>query len=501
MICPQCSSIINKKMKFCPYCGSSQEKSANSEIPDEKKQLIEKLYANGAYNNILDIAMQGDVMAKTYYIRYMKDYAKKHRGLHYKNNSKLQKLQACCLEENAFSMAAYGLFLYLNADAKIQAWDYEEQNRVREEGAAFVKKAMQMQEVAAVTIWAEWMSEGSKAVKKDEFNAYQQMRQAADQNYPPAMYLLGMWHYKGTCGASKKEEEGYQLIEKAAFVGDEDARQLIRQNDKHWFDTELGFSIPKERLEGLVKISNFVEKSETDDKDDFSSVWDPKLNMCRSIRDYVDLYKSVCGKSSTDEVRATWLIHVISQLAQVPLNKETVQDAIKTKNDYQQAQRLIESYTCMEHFLHLKQDLARLGLRLDSAVMKEIMNRASEIMRSKYNEKILDGISYSTAAAEVKKAGSTAGIFIWAIIILVALTAFFSTVGLIIGIVLFLGSIGVWRDKVKNKKIAAQAKENYLLVNALVGYGYTLFESWIEDKFEYNKNEKYNNQMPSVLDK
>jgi hypothetical protein len=81
------------------------------------------------------------------------------------------------------------------------------------------------------------------------------------------------------------------------------------------------------------------------------------------------------------------------------------------------------------------------------------------------------------------------------------LTVFFSTVGLIIGIVLFLGSIGVWRDKVKNKKIAAKAKENYLLVNALVGYGYTLFDACIEDKFEYNKNEKYNNQTPSVLDK
>lgn len=505
MICSKCSNQINTQMNFCPYCGTRHRTAVKITDIAYLKREIEQLSKDNKYDDILDIAIQGNIIAKTFYINHIRNFAQAHRGYNYKNVPELQKLQSLCLQNHAFGSAAYGIFLYENSDAKIQAWDSKERNPTKAEGISLIKKSAESREAAAITVLGEWTSQGINGTSKDEFTAYRLIKEAAEQFYAPAMYLLGLWHYKGINGASKKEDIGYMMIEKAAFAGDADARKLILQNDDQWFQSEIGFTLPNDDIKRLQNISESICNPDVDSTNDNISVAEinKEIEACRSIADYIKIYKSIQKPSVPDSNKkawSDWLNSMISSIIGIPLTDCSAVDIVKLKNDYRRAIELIKKYTSLPHFLHLKEDLERIGIHFEEVVIDELMNQASKLIRAKCPKTISSGISYKAATSEIEKSGFTFGMVIFSIIIAVVLSYFFGTVGIVIGIIIVLSAVMSWTTTKKNKRIASETKENYQLINAIIAYGYSPFEPYQEDNFQYDENAVYVNKTPSILD-
>ena len=160
--------------------------------------------------------------------------------------------------------------------------------------------------------------------------------------------------------------------------------------------------------------------------------------------------------------------------------------------------------TQVQHYLHLKEDIKTLEIDIVDEDVPIVMRKISNGLRDKCEKEVYEYIAYSKAKEDAKNDGMGC---IMTIAILVAIIGFmfFPVVAwLAIGFILLCILVQL-TSKSTFKKISRTNKESYLLVNELLGYGYSLLtDSDLDPKYsygEYNEKEVYNNSVPSVLSK
>ena len=55
------------------------------------------------------------------------------------------------------------------------------------------------------------------------------------------------------------------------------------------------------------------------------------------------------------------------------------------------------------------------------------------------------------------------------------------------------------KEKIDFKKMHRKSRDDYLLINSLVGYGYSPIEPWMIDAVKYYEGNEYYNSVPSIL--
>lgn len=490
MNCKNCGKIISDFMNFCPYCGHLEGKSVKIKNVAEGKENIEALFQDERYDEILELAIQGNNIAKCYYVNYVMSIANKSQlndDSDFKTNLKNKK-------SSLFPTTALGIYLFYHGKKGfLGITDDESMN----EGRNLVKKNARNDEPAAMTILAEWLLLG-EGENKDVSAAYRMMKAAAEKNYPPALYQLGWWHYKGIAGISKNEEQGYELIEKAAFLGDVSAYQMIAKKHDNWFGEELEFAISKDNLSDILKM---ITHQKEFDADEVCTHWGAEYDKCMCANDFVELYKSIKKENVENNVNLLkWIELLLCNLLDIPLNETNIEDSLKIKSDMEKAIKLVERYTCPQHFLHFKDDLKKLQLKFNDEIMERLMKDVSLILRSKCKSQASAYVSYLKSREEDKKAKDTKGGLIGGIIISIIVGIFFLPAGIILGVLFIIGKLLYMKDQMNFKKVSNSSKNDYLLVNSLIGYGYTPLESWMIDEVKYYEGDEYQNSVPSILD-
>ena len=489
MNCKNCGKIISDFMNFCPYCGHLEGKTVSINNIAKDKENIETLFQEERYDEILEYAIQGSNIAKSYYINYVISMADEPQWTDdedFKNNLKKRK-------NSLFPTTALGVYLFYHGkkgflgitdDASI------------DNGRNLIQQNARNDEPAAMTIFAKWLLHG-EGVDKDAFSAYRMMKAAAEKDYPPAIYQLGTWHYDGIEGISKNEEHGYELVEKAAFLGDVSAYEMIAKKHTGWFEESLGIAISTESLADIFKmITHQIQYNSNEECVD----WKIEYDKCMCSNDFVALYKKIKKANAEKNLNLLiWLRLLLSNLLDLPLNDTNVENVLKIKADTEKALRLVEQYTCPQHFLHFKDDLKKLRLKFDDEIMERLMGDVSLILRSKCKRQASTYVSYLKSREEDKKAKDTKGGFIGGIIISIIVGIFFLPAGIILGVLFVLGKLLYMKDQLNFKKISNSSRNDYLLINSLIGYGYSPLEPWMIDEIKYYVGDEYQNEVPSIL--
>lgn len=493
MQCNKCSYSLDKQMNYCPICGHQTGKSVEITNAYANKQLIEKLYAESEYDQILDLAIAGDNIAKYYYIEYIHGQADK--GQFYNWDSIFEKLITEKNNNQCFAIAAYGIFLYRHAEkGALGVSDTDTMERAYK----LVEKASNMYEPAAMTEFGIWCCDGTSYISKDEYRGYQLIKAAADMGYPHALRILGYWYYKGGRNISVDENRGFELIEKAAFMGEHSARHIILQENPNWLDENISFSISTKTVEHIVQLldypkiqNNTIVEKDTEKQSRKTDAFS-LLEKCRSIDDYKSLHKHLKEHSNINQKEIqpilSFIEMVISSIVGIPITSETIANAEKTKADVDKAKELLNRYTCPQHFLHFKEDLKRLNLSFDEPIMSDLMTYASNLLNSKCEKEYQAYDEFLKTKDFVKSSKGCLVVMIVGIILTFALT------NVIVGAIAVLVFLYIMFVRKSNKKKLADIKQDFLLINSLFGYGYKIGKI-----NEYHKDMPYTNYVGSVL--
>ena len=496
MNCTHCGKIILDFMNYCPYCGHLEGNPVNTVDIVQEKEAIESLFQDEQYDRILEHAIQGSNIAKSYYVNYvlwMADQSQITDDEEFINNLKQKG------NTSIFPMTALGIYLFYHGKKGFLGITNDD---AIDKGRGIIQKSSDNGEPAAMTIVAEWLLTGDN-VTKDEFSAYRMMKSAAEAGYPPAIYQLGIWHYKGIGGISKNKEQGFSLIEKAAFLGDVSAYQMISKKHDNWFKEELETAITSD---DLLEIYKLITRQNQNSDDEFSTDWKREYNQCVNVNDYVALYKKI-KKSNADNENIpnllNWIELLLTNLLDLPLNETNIEDTLKIKADTEKALHLAEQYTCPQHFLHFKDDLKKLQLSFDDEVMSWLMEDVSLILRPKCKSQVSAYLSYLKSREKAVKAtetiGNAIGGFIATIIISTIISVFFLPAGIIFFALVTIGHLMQQKEKSDFKKMNKTSRSDYLLINSLVGYGYSPIEPWMTEEVKYYEGDEYQNNIPSVL--
>lgn len=225
-------------MHYCPFCGisaSSQTIHANN-LPANK---IRELTQKKEYDEIAKYALAGNVFAEYEYIT-----CKNFDG---------EKIKQEAKKNNTVAMAMLGIRHYIMFQP--QQGRNLNNSELYEEAVRMVQKAAELKDPMALDFVANWYDSGEvKSIPKNELHAYRYTQEAANLEYPTAMFRLGKWHLEGTHGVSKSLELGNELIEKAAYYGIPAAMDMLKGKDKTWFETDLKFDDDKDAQELSVKF-------------------------------------------------------------------------------------------------------------------------------------------------------------------------------------------------------------------------------------------------------
>ena len=365
-----------------------------------------------------------------------------------------------------------------------------------------IRESAESDEPSAMVIWSKLLLSGY-GIEKDAFTAYKMMKSAANQGYPPAIYTLGLWHCQETAGISKNEELGNELIEKAAFLGDKSAQNYIRKKDSKWLDTELAYAISDEDMKNTMSLI-LPEGGENDDM--IPGCFFEEYGRCKEKEDYIQLYKLLRDKYADESTNDLlyFLKQLIINITGYSLNTMSIEEAQALEDVTGRISKLADSYELPQHYLHLKEDIKTLEIDIVDEDVPIVMRKISNGLRDKCEKEVYEYIAYSKAKEDAKNDGMGC---IMTIAILVAIIGFmfFPVVAwLAIGFILLCILVQL-TSKSTFKKISRTNKESYLLVNELLGYGYSLLtDSDLDPKYsygEYNEKEVYNNSVPSVLSK
>ena len=498
MNCKYCNKVVSEMMTFCPYCGNRTdgEKSGFESKTDMRLQMA-TLYQNGKHDEILAYALEGDIFAKYYYKRYVQDMGNK--GVLTNDKAFAVNLKKHMDEGSVFAKAILGICRYnykISFSGVTDDWD---------EGAGkrLIRESAESDEPVAMEIWGEFLLKGY-GVEKDEVTAYKMMKSAANQGYPPAIYSLGLWHRQGTAGISKNEELGNELIEKAAFLGDQDAQSSMRKQNSKWLNTELGYAIADDNLKSTLSLIS--SEMNTEDSAIPISLCD-EYGRCQDVEDYVRLYKLLRDEYADDENTKDLfesLKQFIVGITGYSLDKMSIEEAQAWDKIMGQITEMTDGYTLPQHYLHFKDDIKTLEIDIADEDVPVAMRIVSKGLRSKCEKDFKKYIEYSKAKEDRKYPGFGCGLIFCSIIAIIGFMIF-PIIGWIAGVFALLIILAKTSYESTFKKISRTNKESYLLVNALIGYGYALFtkSDWDPQYSygEYNAKDVYENKIPSVYSK
>lgn len=497
MFCYKCGKRVSNNMKYCPFCGYKlveEETYVEDIAPD--KDIVEELYQKKKYNNLLDMAVSGNILAMYYYIQFISNKVVASEYIYHKEIDKLKKL---CDENILFAKTAYGFLLYQGSIRK-------------EEGFKLIVDAYNSGDIVAKYIMSQWKQVGNGLIERDSFESYRLLKQASDAGYPSAMYTAGFMHYKGN-NVSKDEKLGIELIEKAAFLGDEQANKFMRDMEPLWKDQNFGYWLNEEAIDSITDIVknetenklegiSFDKYDEENSSDSFIINTYSSISRCQSVDDYIELFNSIKSSSVDSEEKSTaltWLSNTISSFTSTSGGEADVNRAKEIVADKENAIMLAKRYVYPQHFLHFKDDLIKLKIYIDSNEMPDVMLEVSDIISSNFKKEI--GLYEAYANAKKKKKDAKSGCLpavVWTIFAFIGITMF-PIVGIIIGLLSILCWLGLIYNFFTSSYTATQL-EGYRLINSLIGYGYKLTDSKGDTMEVFDETQKYNNKIKSILE-
>ena len=491
MNCNCCGKVVTDIMIFCPYCGNKIGGDKNETIKDtDMREEILILYKDAKYQEILSYALEGDIIAKNYYIRYVMYRADQSQ---LSNDEELINTLKQNMESGSmFAKAALGIYKFYHGKRGVLGITDDSAIAM---GRQLIRESAESDEPAAMTILAEWLLKGD-GVDKDEFVAYKMMKSVAEKGYPPAIYRLGLWHCQGTGGISRNEELGNDLIEKAAFWGDSDAREHISKEDSQWLESKLNYFISEDDMENVISLVSTNVGIKEDNNLPFQSEYED----CQSKNDYITLYKHLRDEYSNDESAEDmfdFLELFVSNITGYSLGEVTFEEAEASMHTAQRIAELTDMYELPQHYLHFKDDLKTLEIDIADEDMPGLMNIVSKGLREKCQKEIEEYVSYCKAEKDAKWEGLGCVLVLSALVAIIG-AIILPIVGIVAGGFILLCIIAKISNKATFKKISKTHKENYLLINELIGYGYTL---WEYGMYKYNPKEVLCNKTPSVLTK
>lgn len=487
MYCNHCKNIISDTMKFCPYCGSEID-GVKKEIEIDIHKQVSDWYKNEQFENIFSAALDGNNTAKCYFIRYISD-----AQITAQNEQLLENVIAMSNNGNPFSMSVLGIRKFCGGRKNILGYENED---LIKQGVELIKKAAEQGEASAMTFVAEWMIDG-KYAEKNISSAYKLMKAASDEGYPSAMYRLGIWHKDGSNGISKKEELGQELIEKAAFFGDQNALKYFKENNNDWFESTLNYAIPEETLRKIQELISSDKSKYQAEKNELETEYE----SCQTKEDYIRLYKYLRDNSVNDNsLRDLFelLKVLVSNITGYSLDEVTLEEAEAATALAEKIVQLTDKYECPQHYLHFKEDLKTLKIDVDDESLPGLLDLVSNIFRKKHPKEIESYMKYATAKKDAKAVTGKGCVFVGMIIVAILSGIFLPIIGIIVGVLALFVKFGEIITINEFKKISPEIKNDYLLINALIGYGYTPVDPEIfQNKFD--PEDVYENTVPSIL--
>lgn len=478
MVCQDCGKSLMDDMKYCPYCGCSLISGVMSE-QDTRKEIIEAEYKEGKFVELMRRACnEDDVLAKYYCILYAEREGNQTFMFSFKDifeNSPIDVVN----KSNKFYYTCWDVY-----------HDHKEVNR--ESTVTNFCASAKVGEVAAMTFVAQWLMYGQRGLTKNPQMAYQYIKAASEKEYPPALYLRGIWHYQGGGDISKNEELGYRLIEKAAFYGHREAISLLSKNIKHWRTDELKhdaeedtfeeihslLQTPKEKLllptgydvdellenPQMEEIYGDVESEEY--KVEKERIWS-RIYKCKTVEDYSDLYEEIRKEEYTQydiNPILNWLMAAIETITKEPFaDRETREQRQKESEMYarneERARDMIDSYTKLEQFTNMREEFSQNNIVLKKGDEKKIYSYAMDKILKNHEEDIKAFRIYLSSRDEIKPFGGKIVIGI----VLSILAIFLSPILAVIVAVVFAVIVG--RQVILNMQAERRMKETFQVYN------------------------------------
>lgn len=491
MRCSACEKNIYDYMNFCPYCGAQIGQIVVESLNYEERETIEAMFLNEKFDDLLEYALSGNNFAQTYYVRKIKSVACERETTDHNKYVKQLKEK----KDNPFAMAALGIFYYHHAHHTV--FDYQKDDLLSE-SRKWTFSASKKKDSFAIALVAEWLFTGENA-DKDVITAYEFSKKAAEMGCSMAMLNLGLWHSEGREGISKNQVLGREYIEKAAFLGDFTARTMLSKENNKWFEEDLVFSVSNE---SLFDIKRLVSPNVWDEKEAglkaLRNQYDNCINADQLINFYIEL-RSHFKDNKGAELLYKWLEQYLCNILGLELNGKSVDDTIRINEQLNEAKKVVAKYTKPQHFLHLRSDLKRLSLDFDEETLKKLFDDVSITLQEKCTKEKTAYLKYLSDGGKDKdlKIRNLFIAFLFLLLITVVLWMFSKILGIIATGFMVLWIISVTSQK-RNYKKAQKLKDDYQLINALIGYGYTpIILDGTEIKFD--ETVEYINKVPSVI--
>jgi hypothetical protein len=459
-------------MNFCPYCGYQIKPEAVRNKCLDQYDGVDNCVNNGNYRQLLDRAISGDMYAIFCYVQHISSQSRTSVP---NRTNEYDMLKEMALESIPFAMTAYAISIYYEnrersglAESIREGIKYN-QEKV-DEAFKLVNQAVNLGEPVAqyeLWLWDENIN--------DDARAYKLLESSAKQEYPPAMYTLGMWHYEGTHGARKDVEKGYALIEKAAIYKHQKAIEFFKESDSHWDDLNLQDAFDDKLTQlaiGNLYIQNKgieVKKSKSQEEraeaqKQENDIIEEALDACISFDTCVHEYKKLAGMKFyiVDQTEALYSIkEKMEAFAQVSGN--SIEETIMLKEQLDKCKQEIFTYKSLDDFTKLK--IWGEQNDINEKALHSAFDYGSNVLKKKFDNDIQKYKEY-----KAKKPNGIFGVLIGLV--------FWLAVAIIVNIIIIkviacfgvIGSIGV----IFSEHRIRSYKKTYLKIEQLVKIGYNV---------------------------
>lgn len=450
-------------MSFCIFCG--KDLRGGGEKAQEQVSVYE-LYEACKYDEILMRAVSGDVTAQCYYMAYIDKLMEKSMMFAYEEELSLLRKMT---NTSTFAEAAYAIFRYGFGKKSFMGINNVE---LMESGAKAIINVVAKKEDVALVTYAHWLLNGNDYVVKNEMKAYQYMKEAADNNYPEAIYWLGMWYRTGSAGLAKDEQKGYELIEKAALLGEPRAKSKLDIYGKNQEDDMLDDL--EENVEQIKKLLSVKEQA-LDNQSYFNigvdkSQWD----SCKNPTDY---HRLSTGLYKYSKKVQNWIKLSLNVLTGITFDDYGQMG--KWIEDRKKAQQMIDSYQSLTQFLRLEDDLRNQQIKLNEENKKVIWEYASNRINSDYREEIKLYEKYQSESNEYQGGFAALLLLVIFFVGICSIVYYFHRRS---GLVLFAatGVITVWAILIlfkRKREIKKLKRSDGYLINDIIQYGYVVYKT------------------------
>lgn len=429
MKCQKCGKYLLENMSFCPYCGEKTDingECINTENSlGEENEIVQNYCQQDDYYQVFQMAAEGSNIAKGYYMKYRK---RNLVGKSSEFDSKEFKdmFTNYYNEGNLFAKTVRGYNWYYRGMEGIAGIIRDTASC--ESGAKDIVEAAMGGEEAAMTIVAEWIIKGNEyAPTKDQVKAIRYILKAAENRYPRAMYLLGLWKMKGQAGITSDKEVGIELIEEAAFLGESNAIALLCNSDNRWLDDELKHIMaedkyqyiadlmlrkpPMKAVEDIEEVLQKLEIRHPDIKEEQQAQYHEEeqrandlISGCKGLDDYIEAYKTIQSMNFIcydSKPILKWISMAVRIMTGDPI--ENADEIYGYRANRKEIFEFIDSLTEPEQYLALQGKIDSYQPAFPKAVEKEIKDYASKKIASECKDTLLQYQTYTNCEMEKVK--------------------------------------------------------------------------------------------------